>query len=149
MVDVRRLPVEGNDEVAVTLDELAKEGARRMIAAALEAEVEQYVAAFVKEIGEDGKRLGARVAAGCRRRAQLGCDHGGEQPSLALEGAQEPMKLAVLDAMTARLPAQMTDVPLELSELRRRGAVHGAHSAISGRTPPVILQWLSQPKESR
>ena len=60
MQDVRRLPVEGNDEVAVTLDELAREGARRMIAAALEAEVEQYVAAFVEEIDEDGKRLVVR-----------------------------------------------------------------------------------------
>ena len=33
MVDVRRLPMQGNDEVAVTLDELAREGACRMIAA--------------------------------------------------------------------------------------------------------------------
>ncbi len=60
MVDVRRLPVEGNDEVAVSLDELAREGARRMIAAALEVEVEQYVAAFAGEIDEDGKRLVVR-----------------------------------------------------------------------------------------
>jgi len=60
MQDVRRLPVEGNDEVAVTLDELAREGARRMIAAALEAEVEQYVGAFVGEVDEDGKRLVVR-----------------------------------------------------------------------------------------
>ena len=44
MEDVRRLPVgEDNDEIAVTLDDLAREGARRMIAAALEAEVEEYV----------------------------------------------------------------------------------------------------------
>lgn len=40
MVDVRRLPVEENNEIAVTLDDLAREGARRMIAAALEAEVD-------------------------------------------------------------------------------------------------------------
>jgi transposase-like protein len=60
MVDVRRLPVGENDEVAVTLDELAREGARRMIAAALEAEVEQYVMSFVDELGEDGKRLVVR-----------------------------------------------------------------------------------------
>ena len=60
VVDVRRLPVQGNDEVAVTLDELAREGARRMIAAALEAEVEQYVASFVEEVDEDGKRLVVR-----------------------------------------------------------------------------------------
>jgi putative transposase len=60
MVDVRRLRMQGNDEVAVTLDELAREGARRMIAAALEVEVEQYVASFAGEVGEDGKRLVVR-----------------------------------------------------------------------------------------
>src|SRR5450759_5590980 len=37
MSDVRRLPVgEGNEEIRLALDELAREGARRMIAAALE-----------------------------------------------------------------------------------------------------------------
>ena len=61
MVDVRRLPVEGSDEVTVSLDELAREGARRMIAAALEVEVEQYVAAFVSEIDEDGRRMVVRI----------------------------------------------------------------------------------------
>jgi len=40
MVDVRGPLAEGSDEVAVSLDELAREGARRMITAALEAEVE-------------------------------------------------------------------------------------------------------------
>ncbi len=60
MQDVRRLPIEGNEEVAVTLDELAREGARRMIAAALEVEVEQYVASFTEEVDEAGKRLVVR-----------------------------------------------------------------------------------------
>ena len=61
MVDVRRLPV-GEDEeiVAVTLDDLAREGARRMIAMALEAEVADYVAAFADERDDDGKRLVVR-----------------------------------------------------------------------------------------
>ena len=50
MVDVRRLPVGGGDEeVRVSLDELAREGARRMIALALEAEVDEYVTAFADE----------------------------------------------------------------------------------------------------
>jgi hypothetical protein len=35
MVDVRRLPVGEENEITVTLDDLAREGARRMIAAAL------------------------------------------------------------------------------------------------------------------
>ncbi len=47
MDDVRRISGgEGNkkdgEEVGVTLDDLAREGARRMIAAALEAEVGEY-----------------------------------------------------------------------------------------------------------
>jgi len=50
MQDVRTLPAGENDEVTVTLDELAREGARRMIAAALEAEVEQYVGSFVEAV---------------------------------------------------------------------------------------------------
>jgi hypothetical protein len=44
MADVRTLPVgTGSEESRVTLDGVAREGARRMIAAALEAEVEEYV----------------------------------------------------------------------------------------------------------
>ena len=60
MQDVRRLPIEGDEEVTVTLDELAREGARRMIAAALEVEVDQYVASFIDAVDEDGKRLVVR-----------------------------------------------------------------------------------------
>ena len=61
MVDVRRLPVgEDNEIVAVTLDELAREGARRMIATALEAEVADYIERFAEERDEDGERLVVR-----------------------------------------------------------------------------------------
>jgi hypothetical protein len=60
MVDVRMLPVGEENEGRVTLDDLAREGARRMIAAALEAEVEEYVSSFTEEVDEDGKRLVVR-----------------------------------------------------------------------------------------
>jgi len=40
MEDVRRLTVGEGNEIAVGLDDLAREGARRMIAMALEAEVD-------------------------------------------------------------------------------------------------------------
>ena len=43
MVDVRRLPAGEGNEGGSTLDDLAREGALRMIAAALEAEVDEYV----------------------------------------------------------------------------------------------------------
>jgi transposase-like protein len=72
MQDVRRLPVGEETEARVTLDDLAREGARRMIAAALEAEVEQYVGSFVGEVDEDGKRLVVRNGRARERRVTVG-----------------------------------------------------------------------------
>ena len=66
MVDVRRLPVGEDNEGRVTLDDLAREGARRMIAAALEAEVDEYVASFADE------RRRGRQAAGRPQRPRAG-----------------------------------------------------------------------------
>ena len=42
------------------MDELVAEGARRMLAAALEAEVDAYVSGLVDEVDEHGKRLVVR-----------------------------------------------------------------------------------------
>src|SRR3954471_3018118 len=72
MVDVRRLPAGEDNAVAVTLDELAREGARRMIAVALEAEVADYVERFVEERDEDGKRLVVRNGHARERRVTVG-----------------------------------------------------------------------------
>jgi putative transposase len=47
-------------ELHADLDELAREGARRMLAAALEAEVDDYLAAHAGERGEAGRRLVVR-----------------------------------------------------------------------------------------
>ena len=49
-----------NAELSSTLDELVAEGARRMLAAALEAEVDAYVGSLADECDEDGKRLVVR-----------------------------------------------------------------------------------------
>jgi putative transposase len=49
-----------NAELESTLDELVAEGARRMLAAALEAEVDAYVASLAAERDEVGKRLVVR-----------------------------------------------------------------------------------------
>ena len=72
MADVGRLPVGEDDELAVTLDDLAREGARRMIAAALEAEVAEYVGRFAEERDENGKRLVVRNGRAQRRRVTIG-----------------------------------------------------------------------------
>lgn len=60
MGDVRTLKAAVDVEVQLTLDGLAREGARRMIAAALEAEVADYVQRFSEEHDGDGKRLVVR-----------------------------------------------------------------------------------------
>jgi transposase-like protein len=46
--------------MAAGLDELVREGARRMLAAALEAEVDAYVSGLVDEVDEYGRRLVVR-----------------------------------------------------------------------------------------
>jgi len=72
MDDVRRLLVGEENEIAVTLDELAREGARRMIAAALRAESDQYVERFARERDEDGRRLVVRNGRARERRVTVG-----------------------------------------------------------------------------
>ena len=73
MVDVRMLPAgEENDEIVVTLDELAREGARRMIAAALRAEADEYVERFCDELDEEGHRLVVRNGRAQERRVTVG-----------------------------------------------------------------------------
>lgn len=47
-------------ELSTTLDELVAEGARRMLAAAFEAEVDGYVSSFIHELDEEGRRLVVR-----------------------------------------------------------------------------------------
>ena len=44
-------------EFALGLDEICRVGARRMLAVALEAEADAYVAAFTDDLDEDGHRL--------------------------------------------------------------------------------------------
>ena len=72
MEDVRRLAVGEDNEIAVTLDDLAREGARRMIAAALKAEADEYVERFADEVNEDGKRLVVRNGRARQRRLTIG-----------------------------------------------------------------------------
>lgn len=72
MDDVRMLPVGEDSEARISLDELGREGARRMIAAALEAEVDEYVASLTEEVGEDGKRLVVRNGRARERKLTVG-----------------------------------------------------------------------------
>jgi hypothetical protein len=73
MTNVRTLPVgEGNEEIQDSLDQLAREGARRMIAAGLRAEADEYVERFSDEADEDGCRLVVRNGRARERRVTVG-----------------------------------------------------------------------------
>ena len=72
VVDVRMLPVGETNEIAIALDELAREGARRMIAAALRAEADEYVECFSDELDEDGHRLVVRNGRARERNVTVG-----------------------------------------------------------------------------
>jgi putative transposase len=50
----------GKDGSSSLIDEIVREGARRMLAEALAAEVDAYIAQFAAERGEDGRRLVVR-----------------------------------------------------------------------------------------
>jgi len=51
---------ESRAELALALDEICQEGARRMLATALELEVEAYISAFTSERDDRGHRLVVR-----------------------------------------------------------------------------------------
>jgi putative transposase len=59
-------------ELTMSLDELAREGARRMLAAALEAEVDAFLAAHAAERDEGGRRLVVRNGHAPARRLATG-----------------------------------------------------------------------------
>ena len=50
----------GKDGSRSLIDEIVREGARRMLAEALQAEVDAYIAQFTAERGENGRRLVVR-----------------------------------------------------------------------------------------
>jgi hypothetical protein len=58
---------QARDELRLDLDAIVREGARRMLAAALEAEVEDYLAAHAAERDEQGRRLVVRNGHARRR----------------------------------------------------------------------------------
>jgi putative transposase len=61
-----------NAELSSGLDEIVREGARRMLAAALEAEVDAYVSGLVGEVDEQGRRLVVRNGHAEPRHVQTG-----------------------------------------------------------------------------
>lgn len=73
MTNVVTLPGAGGaEEMLGSLDAIAREGARRMIAAALRAEADEYVERNADEVDEDGPRLAVRNGRARERRVTVG-----------------------------------------------------------------------------
>src|SRR5246500_289378 len=73
MMNVVTLPgAGGNEEMLDSLDALAREGARRMIATALRAEADEYVERHSDEVDEDGHRLVVRNGRARERKVTVG-----------------------------------------------------------------------------
>jgi len=115
MGDVRRIDGDRAEQAEVTLDDLAREGARRMITTALEAEVEEYVASFVEELDEDGKRLVVRNGRARERRLTVGSGTVGiraprvNDKRVDEEGERKKFASKILPAYARRSP-KVTDV---------------------------------------
>ncbi|MGH2903449.1 MAG: IS256 family transposase [Solirubrobacteraceae bacterium] len=115
MGDVRRIDGAGTEQATVTLDDLAREGARRMIATALEAEVEEYVASFAELLGEDGRRLVVRNGRARERKLTVGSGTVGiraprvNDKRVDEEGERKRFSSQILPAYARRSP-KVTDV---------------------------------------
>ncbi len=73
MTNVVTLPSGGgNEEMLDSLDALAREGARRMIAAALRAEADEYVERYADEVDENGHRRVVRNGRARERKVTVG-----------------------------------------------------------------------------
>lgn len=68
------LPINSNlrKDFELSLDEIAREGARRLLVQALNQEVDEYIQQFVNELDEDGKRLVVRNGLSRARSVTMG-----------------------------------------------------------------------------
>ena len=99
-------------ELSSTLDELVAEGARRMLAAALEAEVDGYILSLIHEVDEEGHRLVVR------------------------NGHAQPRSLVTEEQDRDRGPGPTSGRPPGRRSDRREGAVSLIHPAAVGPQVP-------------
>ena len=92
--DTTILPFRQSETVADPLTELAREGARRMLAEALKAEADAFVASFADEQLEDGRQRIVRHGFGPERKIQTGI------------GALDVQRPKVRDRMATTDPAE-------------------------------------------
>ena len=151
MTNVRTLPVgESNEEIMDTLDGLAREGARRMIAAALRAEADEYVERFSDELDEDGHRLVVRNGRARERKVTVGS---GTIPIKAPRvndkrvdeetGERQRFSSRILPAYARRSPKVGEVIPILYLRGLSTGDFKPALESCSARTPPACRRRRS------
>src|SRR4029450_9077040 len=110
-------------ELAMSLDELAREGARRMLAMALEAEVDAYLAACAELVDERGHRLVVRNGHAPARQLATGAgqvevvrprvgDRGGDLRVATETGPRQQFHSQILPRWCRRSPKVAEVLPL-------------------------------------
>jgi hypothetical protein len=119
------------------LDELAREGARQMLAAALQAEVAAYIEAHREVVDEQGRRLGSATATTSRGRSprppgRCRCGRRGyDKRTDEATGERQRFSSAILPAWTRKSPG-VAEVPPLLY----------LHGLSSGDFVPALEQFL-------
>jgi transposase-like protein len=125
-----------DDELGSALDELAREGARRMIAAALKVEVEQYVARFSERRDENGRALVVRNGKAQERKLTVGAG------TVSIEAPRVNDK-RVVDGKRQRFTSQILPPYLrkspKVNEVLPLLYLHGLSTGDFSQALPVLL----------
>jgi hypothetical protein len=119
------------EDLAASLDEIVREGARRMLAAALEDEVAAYLAVHAAGRDEDGRRLVVRNGHARPRRVTTAagavevCAAGERPAGRSGDGGADAVLLSALAAV----------VPQEPEDHRGAAAAVSARAVVHGRCP--------------
>jgi putative transposase len=141
-------------ELHTDLDELAREGARRMLAAALEAEVDAYLAAHAGERDEHGRRLVVRNGHARQREVltaagavQVQAPRVDDRRVDPVTGQRARFRSVVLPPWCRRSPKVAEVLPLlylhGLSTGDFVGALEGFFGSGAGLSAPVITRLVA------
>jgi transposase-like protein len=143
------------------IDEIVRDGARRMLAAALEAEVSAYIAAHADQVGEDGRRLVVRNGHAQPRQVltsagavEVVAPRVNDKRTDEATGARRRFSSAILPAWCRKSPKVTEVLPLlylhGLSSSDFVPALEGFLGSGAGLSAPVIsrltTQWQDEAK---
>ncbi|MFA9563437.1 MAG: IS256 family transposase [Acidimicrobiales bacterium] len=146
---------DGHAETQWTIDEICAEGARRMLAAALEAEVDAYVTAFAGELDEKGHRLVVRNGHADQRTVTTGAGAIGVQAPRVNDRRVEPetgqrcrFASAILPPWARKSPKVVEVLPLMYLHGMSTGdfapALGEFFGSDAGLSPSVITRLTAQ-----